>query len=77
LKFLHGKNICHRDIKPQNILLTKKSQFVSGKAVLADFDLSKMDIPSDEIPQGPVLLHSSTYYNNKNNQNNTSSTNVN
>lgn len=43
LKFLHDNLIAHRDIKPQNILISKKNHYVNSSVCLADFDLSKTD----------------------------------
>ena len=39
LKFLHSKNIMHRDFKPDNILITKIKSDYSAK--LCDFGISK------------------------------------
>jgi len=36
LKFLHGQNLIHRDLKPDNILISKK-----GVAKLSDFGITK------------------------------------
>ena len=38
INYLHSHNICHRDIKPQNILLSKKGEINNIK--LIDFGLS-------------------------------------
>eukprot|EP00466_Bigelowiella_natans_P014088 jgi/Bigna1/83046/fgenesh1_pg.101_\ len=43
VSFLHKNSIMHRDIKPDNVLLTAKFQ-----AVLADFSLAKFFVKSDE-----------------------------
>ena len=42
LSYCHGQGILHRDIKPQNIIITPQ-----GRAVLVDFGLVKLWDPSD------------------------------
>lgn len=48
LKFLHSKDICHKDIKPQNILIhyeneedRKKQDILKSLLVIVDFSISK------------------------------------
>ncbi|XP_039193462.1 serine/threonine-protein kinase ULK3 isoform X2 [Crotalus tigris] len=45
LKFLHDKNICHLDLKPQNILLTSLEK---SHLKLADFGFAQHMSPRDE-----------------------------
>jgi serine/threonine protein kinase len=44
LDYLHGKNITHRDVKPDNILISQRDPYV---VKLTDFGLSKM-VDNDE-----------------------------
>ena len=37
IKFLHEKGICHRDLKPQNVLVDQSGEIVK----IADFNVSK------------------------------------
>ena len=39
--YLHSENICHRDIKPQNILIKNNQLEIEGEIRLADFGLTK------------------------------------
>ncbi|XP_070508307.1 serine/threonine-protein kinase Nek5-like [Chironomus tepperi] len=54
LKFLHSKNIIHRDVKPENILMTS-----DYRIKLADFGVSK--IVSDCFPQVHTSIGSLAY----------------
>ena len=42
IKYLHDKNICHRDIKPDNICFTNLGSMENNTAKLIDFGLGKM-----------------------------------
>ena len=50
LEYIHDKNLLHRDLKPQNIL-------IKGKQIkIADFGLSKWKIPDSQDTPGMVTL---------------------
>ena len=42
IKYIHDKNICHRDLKPDNICFTKMGQMENNTAKLIDFGLGKL-----------------------------------
>ena len=42
IKYIHDKNICHRDIKPDNICFINMGSMENNTAKLIDFGLSKM-----------------------------------
>ena len=42
IKYIHDKNICHRDLKPDNICFIKMGQMENNTAKLIDFGLGKM-----------------------------------
>lgn len=44
LAYIHSRNICHRDIKPQNVLVNA----VNGECKLCDFGSAKQLVPGEE-----------------------------
>ncbi|KAJ3305301.1 Checkpoint kinase 2 [Kappamyces sp. JEL0829] len=65
VQYLHSKNICHRDLKAENILLESKLPY--SRVLLADFGMSKI---ADNLTTkcgtanylAPEVLHSPTGY---------------
>ena len=49
IKYLHDKNICHRDIKPDNICFTNLGSMENNTAKLIDFGLGKMMMEKQKI----------------------------
>lgn len=47
LRFLHSSGVGHRDVKPSNILLTRRNDVTT--AVLCDFGVSRSELSSDEL----------------------------
>lgn len=45
VKYLHEKNIMHRDIRPENILFRKNHDKADFKTVLCEFSLSCFNVP--------------------------------
>ena len=48
IKYIHDKNICHRDIKPDNICFINMGSMENNTVKLIDFGLSKMMPNNDE-----------------------------
>ena len=46
-KYMHEKNVCHRDFKLENILMTKKSR--TARLKITDFGLSKESNSSQNL----------------------------
>lgn len=69
LSYLHSRNICHRDIKPQNILV----DYTDGIAKICDFGSAKILSPSEQnvsyicsrYYRAPELIFGSTNYTTK------------
>ncbi len=55
IAYLHDKNVCHRDLKPQNILLKKKDDI--GQIKIIDFGISKIfrENELENQPRGTVM----------------------
>ena len=57
LEYLHSKNISHRDLKPQNLLLDK-----NGDLKISDFGLSTMSITSKTIVGTQAFMAPELFY---------------
>jgi len=66
LAYIHTQNICHRDIKPQNVLVNA----VNGECKLCDFGSAKQLVPGEEniayicsrYYRAPELVFGATVY---------------
>ncbi|HOX40088.1 MAG TPA: serine/threonine-protein kinase [Candidatus Brocadiia bacterium] len=56
LHFAHGKGIIHRDVKPQNILLSR-----TGEVKVSDFGLAKLSDPDVSSTSKPTLVGTPMY----------------
>lgn len=57
LAYAHEHGVIHRDIKPANILLDEDT----GRAVLADFGIAKLDGAIDELTSNGVVIGTPSY----------------
>ena len=70
LKYLHSLNYLHRDIKPDNILISNE-----GKIILTDFDLCRLESKGKDDPltrtavtlyyRAPEIFFGESFYTNK------------
>lgn len=56
IEYMHSRNICHRDLKYENIMFSSKSPKSDVK--LIDFGLSKKYLPSDRFSEGVGTIYS-------------------
>jgi hypothetical protein len=57
LAYAHEHGVIHRDIKPANILLDEDT----GRAVLADFGIAKLEGSSDELTSKGIVVGTPSY----------------
>ena len=57
LAFAHREGVVHRDVKPENILLDRKS----GRALLADFGVARMDSAGTQVTMPGMAVGTPTY----------------
>lgn len=59
IKYIHDRNICHRDLKPDNICFTNMGSMENNTAKLIDFGLGKMmkvNEKTDSIVGSPLYV---------------------